>query len=572
MKAKKEGWIKNFFFVPLQISERTSGVLFANDIIDTVSFREIASLLQIYLEEIISLNQIKNNVSMLENMLMIGRSVLSRGFDKKAFIPYLSEFRKSGGFSYVTVLLKEDSKLAIKIFDKGKNVYSPDNKVLALNRTSLVTTAFNRGKTVIVKNTKMSKLYLEGIKRIKSELCVPIIHRNMVYGVIDVGKDITGGFSQDEVKFFETLGLFFGAIIGREEKKIGKVKQQKMADVIFESIPSGVLLLNRKGEIDRINKFALKMFSYHKKDLIKKGIEHLFGDEGKSLLLSVVKDGKKLHRKEIFAITGKREKIPVGFSASPVYEGNRLSGGLLIIRDLTKIKEMEERLRRVDTLAVLGEMAAGMAHEIRNPLAAVKAGMEFIKKKLEKDPSDVEYLNMILSEVVRVERIVNDMIVYARRPPIRPVILSIDAPLKKALSIMRDNIESKNIEVNMKAEKGLPPIMGDEDQLEEVFTNILSNAIDSLSDKNGKIDIMINKRENKVIISIADNGMGIPSDILPKIFNPFFTTKQKGIGLGLSITQRIVSEHKGTIKVESKYQEGTKFCIELLVYKEEVNI
>ena len=569
IKGGKEKWIKDFFFVPLHISENIAGVLFAHNVIDIAFFKEIAFIIQVYLEEIKSLNQLKNNVLMSDSVLTIGNFILSKGFEKKDIKPYLTQLRESGRFAYIAILLEDDGKLMVKIYDERGDIGSPKNKVLNINSTSLITTAFKRKKTILVNNTKRSKLYLEGIKGINSEVCVPIVRGNKAYGIIDVGKDIVKGFSQEEVRFLETLGLFFGTILGRNEKKLVKAKRQMMTDAIFEVIPSGVVLVNTRGKIEKINKFALKMLSYHKKDLIGEGIEYLFGAEGKSLIQSVIRDGKELHRREISANTGKGEKIPIGFSASPVYQNNKLSGGLLIIRDLTKIKVMEERLRRVDTLAVLGEMAAGMAHEIRNPLAAVKTGMEFIKKKFNENSGDLEYINMILGEIVRVERIVNDMITYARRPPVRPVRLNIKSPLNKALSIMRDSIQKKHIEVNIQAGKGLPYITGDEDQLEEVFANILSNAIESLPEKKGKIDIFLDKKGSKVIVGIEDNGIGIPSDILPKIFNPFFTTKQKGIGLGLSITQRIISEHKGTIKVNSKYQEGTKFYIEIPVYREE---
>ncbi len=569
IKRGKERWIKDFFFVPLHISENISGVLFANDVIDTASFKEIASLIQIYLEEIKSLNQIKNNALMSNSVLTIGNFILSKGFERKDIKPYLAQLRRSGNFAYIAILLEDDDKLMVKIYDKREGIGPPKNKVLNIKSTSLITTAFKRKKTILVNNTKRSKLYLEGIKGINSEVCVPIIRDNKIYGIIDIGKDIVKGFSPEEVRFLETLGLFFGTILGKNEKKSTRAKQQIMTDAIFEGIPSGVVLINTQGKIERINKFALKMLSHHRKEVIGEGTEYLFGTEGKSLIQSVIKDGKELHRREIFANTKKREKIPIGFSASPIYQENKLSGGLLILKDLTKIKEMEKRLRRVDTLAVLGEMAAGMAHEIRNPLAAVKTGMEFIKKKFSENSGDLEYINMILSEIVRVERIVNDMISYARRPPVRPIRLNISHPLNKALSIMKDSIQKKHIEVNIQAGEGLPYITGDEDQLEEVFTNILSNAIESLPEKRGKIDISLDKKGSKIIIGIKDNGVGIPSDVLPKIFNPFFTTKQKGIGLGLSITQRIIAEHKGTIKVDSKYQEGTKFYIELPVYREE---
>jgi signal transduction histidine kinase len=221
-----------------------------------------------------------------------------------------------------------------------------------------------------------------------------------------------------------------------------------------------------------------------------------------------------------------------------------------------QLAQVQEEKRRSERLAALGQLSAGLAHEIRNPLGVIKGSSEMLSKKLQtSDPVTGELAGFISSEVNRLNTIVTRFLDFARpsqlelrREPIAPLV-------DRALKAARDRWPEAKVDVERNYAGNLPPVPVDADLCEQVFTNLFLNAYEAMGDEGGKLRVAITAANSHgrsgVEVAVEDTGPGIPAEMLQQIFNPFFTTKKSGVGLGLSIVSKIVDDHRGGIRVES---------------------
>lgn len=225
---------------------------------------------------------------------------------------------------------------------------------------------------------------------------------------------------------------------------------------------------------------------------------------------------------------------------------------------------------QAEHLATMGELAAGVAHEIRNPLAGIAGAIEIISKDFPKDHPDREILDDLRQEVRRIEKVLNDLLTYARPKPPQFGMADLKDTVARTLQLARQQIGSKNVEFSIQIPSPLPRFRMDAEQLHQVLLNLVLNGIQAL-DQEGKIVIQARvlggsaapNRPNYVEISVTDTGAGISRDQIEKIFRPFYTTKRGGTGLGLSLCRRIIGQHGGTLTVESELTKGSRFIIRL---------
>jgi len=321
---------------------------------------------------------------------------------------------------------------------------------------------------------------------------------------------------------------------------------------LLESLPTGLILIDKKKTVIEANPEAKKLFG---KDIESKNIEEVFKNAEKSVFDKVFK-GEHVER----SVVELRRSL-IGFSASPVFDvSGSIMGSSIILRDITEIREMEEELRRKDRLAALGEMVAGLAHEIRNPLASIKAGIESLSFKGGKNSNDYRFQAIVLQEIKRLERIVNDMTLYASDKDLMKSKVNLKGLIGEILLMFGQEIAEKNIHVKNNL-KGNLTCYVDRDKIITVLNNLFLNAMEAIVE-NGNIEISIRRGKKNMIMQVKDDGGGIPKDIISKLFIPFFTTKSKGTGLGLSIVNRIIQNHHGTIKVKNE-EKGACFTITL---------
>jgi len=246
----------------------------------------------------------------------------------------------------------------------------------------------------------------------------------------------------------------------------------------------------------------------------------------------------------------------------------------MIIRDLSRIKDLESTLRRADRLSMLGTLAAGLAHEIKNPLGGIKGAAQLLSLELSEDSSLKDYTRIMIKEVERINFIIEELMDLGNPRP--PEIGNVDLAriLDDIVLLQKEAARSQNIRFLLKLDPSIPPVQGDENLLTRLFLNLVKNAREAIH-HDGEVLIETRIASNyhltgpgrrsspMVDISISDTGCGIAKDELDRIFTPYFTTKSKGSGLGLAISQKIIEDHHGLLKIESSPGEGTTMTVSL---------
>jgi signal transduction histidine kinase len=221
------------------------------------------------------------------------------------------------------------------------------------------------------------------------------------------------------------------------------------------------------------------------------------------------------------------------------------------------------QMSRAEHMATLGEMATGLAHEIRNPLAGIAGVIEIIGRDLPSSSPARAVVKDVRQEITRINRIVTDLLQTARPHPPRVRKSDLNTTVEHAVMLGRQQALAKSVEITLHKDPSLPEIEHDSDQIHQVMLNLLLNALQAVDQKNGKIAVTLEQKNNTAVVEVADNGRGISPELLPNIFRPFFTTKGDGTGLGLSLARRIVEDHQGRIDVTSTVGQGTTFAVVL---------
>jgi PAS domain S-box-containing protein len=240
------------------------------------------------------------------------------------------------------------------------------------------------------------------------------------------------------------------------------------------------------------------------------------------------------------------------------YKGKPAVIGFL--QDVTERKQAEEMIRKTELLSVVGQMAAGVAHEIRNPLTSLKGFVQLLKTQGGKQ----EYLSIMLSELNRIEFIISEFLVLAKPQVVVHRQCEIKPLLEHIITLAKTHAIMQNVQIVTHYAKDLPVINCEENQVKQVFLNLLKNAIESMPN-GGKVAVSVQRDEEDLVISFKDEGCGIPEDRIAKLGEPFYTTKSTGTGLGLMVSFKIISHHGGKILVKSKVDEGTTFEVRLPV-------
>ncbi len=250
--------------------------------------------------------------------------------------------------------------------------------------------------------------------------------------------------------------------------------------------------------------------------------------------------------------------------------GGAVEAAVAVIRDITRLRQLEAEVRRGETLAAVGRMAVGLAHEIRNPLSAIRGAVQLMQRELGEDRRFREYTDVLLTEVTRVNRIIEMLLDLGRPVSLRLAPLNLHQLLERVALLLEEAAAQQGVLIVRRYDPSLPPILADEDRMLQVFHNLARNALEampgggrltlvtrlSLSPLFSKVDLGQGPR-SMAEVQVADEGQGIPEAARAQLFTPFFTTKDRGLGLGLALCHRILEEHKGTIQVQSEPGRGT---------------
>jgi PAS domain S-box-containing protein len=341
---------------------------------------------------------------------------------------------------------------------------------------------------------------------------------------------------------------------------------------IIQNMTNGLIAIDQNGYITAFNPAASRMLGYRRDEALYRPLAQVLQPTAELIKIfnETMTTGRSYTHQEITLQHREGHLLPVSASTAPLGVAVGKPVGVVgVLEDLSEIKAMEAERRRLDRLAALGEMSAVVAHEIRNPIAGIAAGIDYLARNVSKDSPEFEGAVMMRGEIQRVNRILEDILFVAR--PARLKLSSEDVAqiIEDVLQRCHNQIEESRVTVVSQYTKNLPRLSVDRQRLEQVFTNLIINATQAMP-QGGQLSLQTRsaavqngKSIEEVIISVADTGPGIPAESQKQIFEPFFTTKTRGTGLGLTVARRIVEEHGGTISIESEADRGTHFIIRL---------
>lgn len=353
---------------------------------------------------------------------------------------------------------------------------------------------------------------------------------------------------------------------------------------ILQSMRSGVLTTDLHGKITSYNRAAELITGHTLSEVYGKDLQMLFPQLKVSQFLQVSSNSSSAaHRLETEILRPSGTKVYLGFSVSLFLDNQgKVSGLICIFQDLTELKDMQEQIAQADRLAAIGQLAAGMAHEIRNPLASISGSIQMLRSESELSEEDKALMGIVLRESKRLDRILSDFLLYARPQSltftkcdlVHEVVLSIIGLLKRD-----ERFSEEKINVHVDSAPDFPKIVCDVQQLQQVFWNLCLNALQAMP-HGGTLTIQTRIKQLEGwelgtqeqilagIISVTDTGIGMEEETLHHLFHPFYTTKKGGTGLGLAITHTIITNHHGMIKVQSDLHAGTTFEVILPLVQE----
>lgn len=335
---------------------------------------------------------------------------------------------------------------------------------------------------------------------------------------------------------------------------------------LLETMDNAVISVDNKGNIKTFNRKSEEIFGKKKKEVLNKDCQEVLNlnINGKCLLKECLLEKKNITQEIILEEEGLKKKILDLNTSFLTDESGEITGVVVVIRDVTEIKDLNEEVARHKRLVALGKLSAGIAHEIRNPLSSIRGLAQFVFNSFSKTDERKEDLNTIIQEVDRLNKLVIQVLDFAKFKKPNLTFFSLNDLIRKIAELFKLEIKDKQIKFNLELSPDISQIQADEDQIRQILMNVIINAIQAIP-KKGEIKIKTEKAllrgASAIKFIIEDSGIGIPEKDFNQIFDPFFSTKEKGSGLGLSIVYKLVEAHQGEIKVESKEGEGTKFVI-----------
>ena len=344
------------------------------------------------------------------------------------------------------------------------------------------------------------------------------------------------------------------------------------SDKVVENVPIGLLALDNQGNIAAFNNGAESILQLSAPQVIGQEASRIIPAE----LLDEINQSKNhadVIEKEIECTTADGKIVPLEIGASSLKdEKDVFLGNVLLFKDLTEVRALRREVARSQRLASVGRLAAGVAHEIRNPLSSIKGFATYFKERYPDRPDDQQTADIMIQEVDRLNRVVGQLLEFARPISIKRQLISLQALLKDSIRLIEDRAAEKNISIQTRNDAGIDAAWGDPDRINQILLNLYLNAIDSMQN-GGELRVQLSSEgdSEEICIKISDTGCGINPEHLSKVFDPYFTTKSTGTGLGLAIAHNIVETMDGRIKVESHKKRGTTFTVTLPNFKESKN-
>ncbi len=334
------------------------------------------------------------------------------------------------------------------------------------------------------------------------------------------------------------------------------------SDNLVEHMPIGLIALDDRHKIASFNPVAQSILGFAPDRVIGHAAADVLPGEIFSEIESLSPTGNVIEREIECRIKG-ADRLPLSFSASPLFDGEkRFLGFVLLLKDLREVHALRKEILRNQRLASVGRLAAGVAHEVRNPLSSIKGFATYFKERHRDKPEDQQIAGIMIQEVDRLNRVIGQLLDFARPIKIIPKKVSVQRLIADALKLVEAQADEKNIHIEWHAAERLRDAFLDTDRINQVLLNLFLNALEAM-ESGGCLTVEADRDDEGrwILIRVSDTGHGISAQDLSKVFDPYYTTKSTGTGLGLAIAHNIADAHGGRIDVASRAGQGTTFTV-----------
>jgi two-component system sensor histidine kinase PilS (NtrC family) len=367
------------------------------------------------------------------------------------------------------------------------------------------------------------------------------------------------------------IGLLAYVLGGELERGAATLATQRQAAAglqalhrdIVRSLASGLVTVDLAGNLITINQTAADLLGVRADEAVGRPVDAVMPGMG-ARLAALTRRGRLRRSDLVVPASAARPARTLGISVSPLRDvGDAVIGRVINFSDLTELRTLEETMRRAERLATVGQLAAGIAHEIRNPLASISGSIELLAQAPRASDEDKALMAIVLREIDRLNALVGELLDYANPRPPEPVRFDLAQLLAETLQVVRQDRSWGGVQVKAELPGQPLEVVADPAKLRQVAWNLVRNATEALAGGIGQVTVRARDEGDQVVVEVEDDGPGIPADQLGRIFDPFFTTKKRGTGLGLATCHTIVAEHGGTLTVASAPGQGSRFVMTL---------
>ena len=360
------------------------------------------------------------------------------------------------------------------------------------------------------------------------------------------------------------VSLFLAQAYRSARTSLKRIKA--FSDSVVENMPIGLVTLDPEGRITSFNQTAEAVLRRSSGDVVGKRAHEILPEQLWTII-NQRKNKRDIIEREMDCALGGGKTVSLEASVSSLFgDSGELLGDVLLFRDLSEVQELKREVERNRRLASIGRLAAGIAHEIRNPLSSIKGFATYFKERYKEVPEDQKTAEIMVQEVERLNRVIGQLLEFARPMKLNKQQASIHEVITYALKMVQNQVQDKEVTISTNLSHEIKDVSIDTDRISQVFLNLYLNAIEAMEHGGTlRIDSSIDAESSTVKIIVSDNGAGIKREDLVHVFDPYFTTKQSGTGLGLAIVHRIIEAHGGEVRIESETGKGTKVTILLPV-------
>ena len=362
--------------------------------------------------------------------------------------------------------------------------------------------------------------------------------------------------------FAAIFSLFLAQAYRSTQTSLTRIKA--FSDNLVENMPIGLMAVDSDGTIASFNQTA--------EAVLQRPADEILGRKANEVLpvqlwnlMDQLEKGDRVIEKELDCPLADGRMIPLDVSVS-LLEGDDgiFLGHIILFRDMTEVQNLKREVETTQRLASLGRLAAGIAHEIRNPLSSIKGFATYFRDRYRENPEDLKTAQIMVQEVERLNRVIGELLEFARPVAVKPKPTSMNRLIQHSLRMIESQAAENNIKVHTSLSPDIKDFPIDQDRINQVLLNLYLNALEAM-DKGGTLSVSLSRdgESGGIMVTVSDTGKGIDKKDVDHIFDPYFTTKQSGTGLGLAIVHKIISSHKGEVKVSSKPGRGTVVTIHL---------